>query len=55
MMLPKSDVFILLRNDGPSMDKKDNQWIMMMHGDDNKCARIEDDPASAYFRFLMPP
>jgi hypothetical protein len=33
MMLPKSDVFMLLRNDGSSMDKKDNQWSMMMHED----------------------
>jgi hypothetical protein len=38
MMMPKSDVFILLRNDGASMDKKDNQWSMMMHED--KCAMI---------------
>jgi hypothetical protein len=53
MMTPKSDVFILLRNDGASMDKKDNQWSMMMQGD--KCARIEDDGTSADFGSLTPP
>jgi hypothetical protein len=52
-MLPKSDVFILLRNDGPSMDKNDNQWSMTMHGDDDKCARIKDDPASADLRSYL--
>jgi hypothetical protein len=36
MILPKSDMFMLLRNDGPSLDKKDNQWRMMMQRDDNK-------------------
>jgi hypothetical protein len=34
MMLPKSDVFMLLRNDGPSMDERDKHWSMIMHGDD---------------------
>jgi hypothetical protein len=42
---------MLLRNDEPSMDKKNNQW-RMMHGKDNKLARIEDDPTSADFRTL---
>jgi hypothetical protein len=52
IVLPKSDVFMLLRNDGPSMDKKNNQWSMMMHGKDSKFARIEDDATSADFRTL---
>jgi hypothetical protein len=50
MMLPKADVFMLPRNDGPSMDKKDNQWSMMMHEDSIKVARIEDDATRADFR-----
>jgi hypothetical protein len=29
------------------MDKKDNQWSTSMHGDENKCARVEDDLESA--------
>jgi hypothetical protein len=52
MMLPKSDVFMLLRNNGPSMNKKDNQWSMIMHGDNVKLARIEDDATRADFMTL---
>jgi hypothetical protein len=43
---------MLLRNDGPSMDKKDNQWSIMMHEDNIKFERIEDDAARADFRTL---
>jgi hypothetical protein len=32
------------------MDKKDNQCSMIMHGDDIKLAKIEDDARSADFR-----
>jgi hypothetical protein len=35
MMLPNSDMFVTLRNDGPSMDKKDNN-------DGSKHGEIED-------------
>ena len=55
MMLPKSDVFMLLRNDGPSMDKKDEYWSMIVHGDGSKRVRIEDDATSGDFRTLKPP
>jgi hypothetical protein len=34
MMLPKSDVFMLLRNDGPSMNERDKHWSVIMQGDD---------------------
>ena len=54
MMLPKSDVFMLLRNDGPSMDKKD-EYCMNVHGDGSKRVRIEDDATSGDFRTLKPP
>jgi hypothetical protein len=43
---------MLLRNNGPSMDKKDNQWSKMMHEDDIKLARIEDDAARVDFGTL---
>ena len=55
MMLPKSDVFMLLRNDGPSMDKKDEYWSMNVHGDGSKRVRIEDDATSGDFLTLKPP
>jgi hypothetical protein len=56
MMLPKSDVFMLLRNDGPSMDERDKHWSLIMHGDDgSNRVRIQDDAASEDFRTLKPP
>ena len=32
MMLPKLDTFVLLLNEGPSMDKKDGHWSGINHG-----------------------
>ena len=32
MMLPKLDVFVSLRNDGPSMDARDKLWSMYVEG-----------------------
>ena len=55
MMLPKSDVYMLLRNNGPSMDEKDKYWSMIMHGDGSKRLRIEDDAITGDFRTLKPP
>ncbi|KAK1649120.1 hypothetical protein QYE76_066925 [Lolium multiflorum] len=56
MMLPKSDVFVTLRNDGPSMDERDKHWSMITHGGDgSKHVRIEEDAASGDFRTLKPP
>jgi hypothetical protein len=55
MMLPKLDVFVTLRNDGPSMDERDNHLSMIMHGDGSKHVRIEEDATSRDFRTLKPP
>jgi hypothetical protein len=56
MLPPKSDVFMLLRNDGPSMDERYKDWSMIMHGDDgSNRVRIRDDAASEDFRTLKPP
>ncbi|KAK1649085.1 hypothetical protein QYE76_066890 [Lolium multiflorum] len=55
MMLPKSDVFVTLRNDGPSMDKRDKLWSMILHGDGSQHVRIEEDDTSGDFRTLKPP
>ena len=51
-MLPKSDVFMLLRNDGTSMDERDKHWSMVVH---DKLVRIEDGASSGDFRTLKPP
>jgi hypothetical protein len=55
MMVPKSDMFVTLRNDGPSMDKRDKQWSMNMHGDGRQHERIEEDAVSEDSRTLKPP
>jgi hypothetical protein len=55
MMLPKSDVFDTLRNDGPGMDETDKHWSMIMHGDGSEHMRIEEDAASGEFRTLKLP
>jgi hypothetical protein len=55
MMLPKSDVFLTLRNGGSSMDERDMHWSMIMHGDGSKHVRTEEDATSGDFRFLKPP
>jgi hypothetical protein len=54
-MLPKSDVFVNLRNDGPSMDERDKHWSMIVNGDGNKHLRIEEGATSGDFRTLKPP
>jgi hypothetical protein len=54
-MLSKSDVFVTLRNDGPSMDERDKHWSMIMHGNGSEHVRIEEDATSENFRTLKPP
>jgi hypothetical protein len=55
MMLPKSDMFVTLWNDGPSMDERDKHWSMIVHGDGSKRLRIEKDATTGDFRTLKPP
>jgi hypothetical protein len=52
MMLSKSDVLVLLRNDGLSMDERDKHWSMVIHREDNKHMIQEEDAASGEFRTL---
>ena len=47
-MLPKLDTLILLTNEGPGLDKKDEPWSKFMHGHDgvrkgNKNGVTSDD------------
>jgi hypothetical protein len=55
MMLSKSDVLVLLRNDGLSMDERDKHWSMVIHREDNKHMIQEEDAASGEFRTLKQP
>jgi hypothetical protein len=50
MMLPKSDVFVTFRNDGPRIDERDKHWSMIVHGDGIKRLRLEEDATSGDFR-----
>ena len=56
MMLPKSNVFVSLRNDGPSMDERDKLWSMYVGGDGSRSATNGDDDATnGDYRDLKPP
>jgi hypothetical protein len=55
MMLPKSDVLVLLRNDGLIMDERNKHWSIVIHGEGNKHMIQEEDAASAEFRTLKQP
>ena len=53
-MLPKLDTFVLLTNEGPSLDKKDEPWCKFKHGDDGRRNGIKNGVTSDDFRTLKP-
>ena len=55
MILPKSNVFVSLRNNGPSMDERDKLWSMFVDGAGSRNASAEDDAATeGVYRSLNP-
>ena len=54
-MLPKLDAFVLLTNEGPSLDKKDEHWSKIKHGDDSMRKGNKNGVTSDDFRTLKPP
>ena len=54
-MLPKLDTFVLLTNEGPSLDKKDEHWSKIKHGDDGMRKGNNNGVTSDDFRTLKPP
>ena len=46
MMLPKVDVFVSLRNDGPSMYEKDKLLSMYVNGDHSWSRNVGNDDAT---------
>ena len=54
-MLPKLDTFVLLTNEGPSLDKKDDHWSKIKHGDDGMRKGNKNGVTSDDFRTLKPP
>ena len=55
MMLPKLDTFVLLTNEGPSLDKKDEHWSKIKHGEDGMRKGNKNGVTSDDFRTLKPP
>ena len=55
MMLPNVDIFLLLTNEGPSMDKKDEHWSMIKHGDEGARDGNKNGVLAGDFRTLKPP
>ena len=54
-MLPKLDTFVLLTNEEPSLDKKDEPWSKSKHGDDDMRKGNKNGVTSDDFRTLKPP
>jgi len=55
MMLPKLDTFVLLTNEGASLDKNDEPWSKFKHGDDGMRKGIKNGVTIDDFRTLKPP
>src|SRR4051812_49091259 len=55
MMLPKLDTFVLLTNEGPTMDKKDEPWSKSKHGDVGMRKGNKNGVTSDDSRTLKPP
>ena len=54
-MLPKLDTFVLLTNEGPSLDKTDEPWSKFKHEDDGMRKRNKNGVTSDDSRTLKPP
>ena len=55
MMLPKLDTFVLLTNEGPGMDKRDEHWSKTKHGEDGMRKGNKNRVTSDDFRSLKLP
>ena len=55
MMLPKLDTFVLLTNEGPVMDKRDEHWSKTKQGDDGMREGNKNGVTSDDFRTSKPP
>ena len=53
-MLPKLDTFVLLTNEGSSLDKKDEPWSKLKHGDDGMRTGNKNRVTSDDFGSLKP-
>src|SRR3954464_4326935 len=49
MMLPNLDIFLLLTNEGPSIDTKDEHWSMVKYEDDEDSTTMDMTINSSIF------
>ena len=54
-MMPKLDTFVLITNEGPNMDKRDEHWSRSKHGDEGAREGNQNGVSSADFSTLRPP
>ena len=54
-MLPKLDTFVFLINEGTSMDKNDEHWSMIKHGEDGACKGSKNRVSGEVFSTSEPP
>ena len=52
IMLPKLDTFVLLTNEGPGMDKREEHWSKTKHGDDAMRKGIQNRVTTDDFKTL---
>ena len=55
MMLPKIDTFVLITNEGPSTDKRDEHWSRIKHGDEGARKANQNGVSDGVFSTLKPP
>jgi hypothetical protein len=55
MMLPKLDTFVLLTNEGPGMDKRNEHGSIIKHGDEGAREGNQNGVSSGVFSTLKPP
>ena len=54
-MLPKIDTFVLITNEGPSMDKRGEHRRRIKHEDEGARERNQNNVSNGVFSTLKPP
>ena len=54
-MLPKFDTFVLLIDEGTILDKNDEHWSMIKHGEDGARKGSKNRVSGRVFNTLEPP
>ena len=54
-MLPNLDTFVLITNEGTSMEKRDEHWSRIKHGDEGAREGNQNGVSDGVFSTLKPP